>query len=221
MLDQLLNRARECRFFRGALLDLAAELPPDDDELDQLISEAVAKRENDALVRIVFGALGAGRRVDARHLEEGASLFDDPQQLAVAAWHSSGDVPRALIGAVQHENLSIERNATALLLAGLWCKEKGNVPVPPELIVQARIQARRTGHNALADFQVAVLSDLLQDQGLSEVLDSMAFPSEEEGLPFAGTFNHASGPWRCCRRRRRNRPSTRLRSTKCAAALPR
>ena len=118
MHQELLRTARECRFFRGALLELAANLPPDDKTLDQLIAEAVAKRENDAFVRIVFAALGSARRVDARHLENGASLFDDPQQLAAAAWHVSGDVASALIAAVQREYLSTERNATALLLAG-------------------------------------------------------------------------------------------------------
>ncbi|MBI2150470.1 MAG: hypothetical protein HYU27_07680 [Acidobacteria bacterium] len=70
-----------------------AELPPDDETLDRLIAAAVAQRENDAFVRIVFAALGAGRRVDARHLERGASLFDDPGQLAAAAMHLSGMSP--------------------------------------------------------------------------------------------------------------------------------
>ena len=66
MQQELLKRARECRFLRGALLDLAAVLPPNDDELDRLIVQAVEERDNDAFVRLVFAALGAGRRVDAR-----------------------------------------------------------------------------------------------------------------------------------------------------------
>lgn len=175
MPQDLLRRARECRFFRGALLDLAADLPPDDEGLDHLISDAIAKRDNDAFVRIVFAALGAGRRVDARHLEEGAALFDDPGQLAAAAWHFSGDVSRGLLGAVERENLDTERNAGALLLAGLWCKETGR-SVPSELIAHARIQARRVGRNPFADLQVGILEDLVQDEGLGEVLNSHEFP---------------------------------------------
>ena len=102
MQQALLKSARECRFFRAGLSKLAAELPPDDEALDELIGAAVAERENDAFVRIVFAALGAGRRVDARHLERGACLFDDPEQLTAAALHVSGDVAGALIAAVQH-----------------------------------------------------------------------------------------------------------------------
>jgi|GEM_PF-2219620 len=39
-LDLLIKRARECLFFRGALLELARELPPDDKELDNLLARA-------------------------------------------------------------------------------------------------------------------------------------------------------------------------------------
>ena len=178
----LLKRAAECKFFRAALTSLAAELPPDDEALDQLIADAVEKSENDAFVRIVFAALGSGRPVDARHLEKGASLFLDPPQLAAAAWHFSGDVAGALTAAARREYLSTERTAAALLVAGLWCKEKGNVPIPQELIVQARIQARHVGHNIAADVQIAVLSDLAQDKGLSDVLVAKAFPPPPASL---------------------------------------
>ena len=106
MPQQFLKRARSRRLFQGALVELAAELPPDDGALDQLIAEAITARDNDAFVRIVFAALATERRVDARHLEDGSSLFDTPDQLAAAAMHVSGDVPQALIGAVQRELLS-------------------------------------------------------------------------------------------------------------------
>ncbi len=176
MSQELLKRARDRRFFQRALLELAVELPQDDEALDRLIAEAVAARDNDAFVRIVFAALGSGRRVDARHLEDGSSLFDGPDQLASGAMHFSGDVPRALIGAVQRERLSDERSATALLLAAVWCGKNGNVPVPPELVAQARLHARRAGDNPIVDLQLAVLSELLQDEGLFEVLEAAGIP---------------------------------------------
>ncbi|PYS34370.1 MAG: hypothetical protein DMG14_29645 [Acidobacteria bacterium] len=183
MQQELLKRARECRFLRGALLDLAAVLPPNDNELDWLIGQAVEERDNDAFVRLVFAALGAGRRVDARHLEGGASLFDDPQQLAAAAMHVSGD------------EVGAERNATALLLAGLWCKENANAAFPPELIVQARIHARRAGYNLLADIPIFVLCHLLQDEGLTELLRSKAIPPPSDAAA-AEFISLLVGPFR-------------------------
>jgi hypothetical protein len=48
-MQQELKRARECRFFQRALLELADELPRDDEALDRLIAEAVVARDNDPL----------------------------------------------------------------------------------------------------------------------------------------------------------------------------
>jgi mRNA-degrading endonuclease RelE of RelBE toxin-antitoxin system len=186
MHQELLKSAGERRFYRAGLAELAAELPPDDEALDELIGAAVAQRENDAFVRIVFAALAAGRRVDARHLARGACLFDHPDQLSAAALHVSGDVAGALIAAVLSETLGEERAAAALYLAGLWCKEHGVEPVPPELIAQARIRARRFGQNMLVDFQIALLSELLHDEGLDAVLDSQNVPRPPAAL--ANTF---------------------------------
>lgn len=53
----MFKRARECKFFRAGLLELAAELPETDAELDELLALAVAKRENEAFTNMVLGAL--------------------------------------------------------------------------------------------------------------------------------------------------------------------
>src|SRR5262245_49493044 len=182
MQREFLKRARECRFVQAALLEFATELPADDQELHDLIAEAAATADNDAFVHIVFAALAGGRRVDARHLERGASLFNGPHEMAAAAIHCSGDVARALIGAVEGERLGDERAATALVVAALWSKEKGNIAIPPELIIQARIHARRAGHNELVALQLAVLAELVRDEGLLQVLDSEAIPPASAGI---------------------------------------
>jgi hypothetical protein len=181
MQQELLQSARECRFFRAGLSKLSAALPQDDEALDKLIGAAVAQRENEAFVRIVFAALGAGRRVNARHLERGACLFDDPEQLSAAAFHVSGDVAGALIAAVEGESLGDERAARALLLAGFWCKNH-DLEVPLELIAQARIRARRFGQNLMVDLQIAFLSELLHDEGLTAVLASQNVPPPPAAL---------------------------------------
>src|SRR5262245_50795967 len=145
MSQELLKRARSQRFFQQALLELAEELPQDDNALDQLISEAITARDNEAFVRIVFAAFGKGRRLDAKHLEDGSSLFERLDQFAAAALHCSGYVPGALIKAVQLDRLSDERAATALLLAAIWNKEHHSSELPSGLTGQARLLARKTG----------------------------------------------------------------------------
>ena len=182
MHEPLIKRARECRFFRGALTDLAVELPAGDAALDRLLEETVARKEDAAFTHLVLAALGTGRRVDARHLAGGAALFPEPGQLIAAALHMSGDVPRALIEAVANGRMGNEREATALLLAGIWCKDKAKQPLPADLIPRARILARRIGDNLLAQLSLLALAKLVQDDGFSAVLRSSA-PALRNLLP--------------------------------------
>ena len=68
------------------------------------------------------------------------------------------------------------------LLAAIWCRENGDVAVPPDLAVQGRLHARRAGHNPIAAVQLSVLAELLQDEGLFEVLRSMGIPAAPAAL---------------------------------------
>ena len=187
------KRARECKFFRAALLDLAAELPATDTELDELLAGAVAKRENEAFTNMLLGALGAGRRIDAKQLVEGAALVPDPGYLAAAAMHVSGNVAAALIDAVTGGKMGIEREATALLLAGIWCKDRAKEPVPAALISQARTLARRASasflprpahDNPLAHLSLVALANLIRDESLLSVLKLDCFVESDPYLQF-------------------------------------
>ncbi|MCI0537536.1 MAG: SEC-C domain-containing protein, partial [Verrucomicrobiales bacterium] len=177
----LIKRARECSFLRSALLELARDLPANDQALDEVLAQAVARRENEAATNLLLSALGSGRVVDARHLVEGAALLPAPGQLAAVAMHASGNVPQALIEAVVRGKMGNEREGVALLLAGVWCKKKADQPMPPGLISQARTLARRAGDNVFARLPLLALADLLQDESLSAVLNSQA--CSVSGLP--------------------------------------
>ena len=67
----------------------------------------------------------------------------------------SGDTAAALAEAVKQGGMGNEREALALLLAGKWCKERGDDTVDPELIVRARILSRQVletqSYGVLAD----------------------------------------------------------------------
>lgn len=175
MESPLFKRARELKFFRGALIELGSELPESDSELEALLEEAVAKRENQAFTHLLFAALGVGRSVDARHLKDGGALLPNPGYLAAASMHVIGDAVQALIDAVAGGRMGNEREATALLLGAVLCKEKANVPVPAALIAQARTLARRTDHNILARMTLLALANFLRDENLLSVLGEDRF----------------------------------------------
>ena len=78
----------------------------------------MAARNDLAFTAIIFAALGAGRRVDARHLVEGAALFPTADLMLGAAWHCAGAVGEALVGAVKAGLMGEEREATALMGGG-------------------------------------------------------------------------------------------------------
>ncbi|MDA1275189.1 MAG: SEC-C metal-binding domain-containing protein [Verrucomicrobia bacterium] len=184
MHQALIKRARETKFFRAALIELASELPEADSELDAALEEAVAKRENEAFTHLLFAALGTGRSVAARHLTDGAALLPDPGCLAAVAMHISGDVAQALIDAVIGGKMGEEREAIALLLAGVWCKEKANVPAPPGLIAQARTLARRIDDRILPNVSLLALANYLPDEGLLSVLHAPQSGQPDPGADY-------------------------------------
>ena len=114
---EVIREAESLKFYREALVALGQRLPSDDQGLDDVLVELVTTRNELGFSRIVLAALAVGRRVDARHLVEGAALFPDVLMLCTVVWHLSGTVGEALIGAVKTGLMGTEREATALVLA--------------------------------------------------------------------------------------------------------
>ncbi len=144
MLDELIQRARSCAFTRASVRTFAAELPADDAILDRALQQAVALRNARAFRTLVCAALGTGRAVSARHLVEGAALFDDVEQFGRAAWRFRGPVADAVVAAVRSGRMGSEREAMSLLLAALWAESRG-VPIPEDLPAMARRMAPGAG----------------------------------------------------------------------------
>jgi hypothetical protein len=168
--------------FQGALRALAAALPPDDEALDQLLAEVIAAKDEVAFRPILFAALAGGRRVEARHLVEAGALFADPGQLIAASLHCAGNAAEALVEAVARGHMGWEREATALFVAAVWCHDHPGQAVPPRLISQARLLARRAWDVPLVQLHLAALAQLLGDAGLRSVLETNGHKPDETAL---------------------------------------
>lgn len=178
--EALLKRARECKFTRSAIRELAEQIPPDDEEINQLLARAVSARDELAFTHLLLAALEAGRKVEAGHLVEGTNLLPNPAIVGAAAMHVSGQAGQALIEAVDRGGLPREWETAALLMAGAWFQEHSPGQIPPTLIARARIAARQAFDRPLAQLQLLGLADLLQDEGLRGILETVGCPKSDE-----------------------------------------
>ena len=152
---------------------LGSHLPADAQEMNRLLEAAIQGRDDAGFSNLLFAALGAGHAIDARHLIKGISLLRQGDQLISAAWYLQGDVAGALLEAVKAGGLFYDQQATALMMAGIWCKCKRHVPIYPEIIARGRIVARHMHDGLSSTLDLAVLAFISQDQQLSSLLESM------------------------------------------------
>ena len=166
-LRQLLNRSK---FHRGAVNAVAALLPADDGELDGLIGETVRERDQFGFVSITMAALQTGRKVDARHLADGAMMIPTVNLLGGIVLHLQGELAGPLLLAVEHSKLRPEVEAAALFLIGVWCQEQGGRALPPGVIPHARTFARSPRLKSEAHCLLLALALLQGDANLHAVL---------------------------------------------------
>jgi len=169
----LLKRARECRYCQRDIHALEASLPAEDAVLDSALTEATTALDAPAFTHLVLAALDAGRAVEARHLVAGGALFVEIPALLIAAPRMTGEVAQALVQAVHEEQMGIEREATALLLAAIWCRANPERALPPDLVSNARSLARKSCGTPLAEVSLSAAAELIQDPGLNAVIDSL------------------------------------------------
>lgn len=167
-LRQLIVRSK---FHRKAMEAVAALLPAEDGELDALIGETVQEHDAWGFVYVTVAALGAGRKVDARHLAGGTMLFSNRVLLGWVAWHVQGEVPEQLMRAVKGTQLFWEIEAVALMVAAAWCLERRDGVLPAELIPSARVLAHNSHAVKKAGPYLRVLASLVNDAGLTAIVE--------------------------------------------------
>jgi hypothetical protein len=166
----ILERAKAGALCRGLVVELSRDLPDDDAVVAQWLAAAQKERDDNLFTILLFTALAAGRAIDARILIEGAALLPDTQYLAIAAAHCSGDVASALIETSKRKGLGWERDAVALLMAGLWCSRRESIVFPPELISRGRMLARESREDIFARIPLLALSNLIDSEALRSLI---------------------------------------------------
>ncbi len=139
---------------------IAGLLPPDDAGLDCLLAEIITDNDAMGFMAVSVTATHAGRRLDARHLEQGTRFFPSSQWLGRVAISMHGDVPAYLLKAVQHTRLEPEMEATALHLAAALTLEQPGKSLSPTFMPLARAAARRLKQNSLKKDDVDTLTML-------------------------------------------------------------
>jgi len=131
-------------FIRKTIEEVGSLLPVDDAELDDWISQAIAKREALLVNYLFVGAMQVERGVASGHLGRGLHLITDQHILSMTVWHARGDdVPERVLEALRNTAISPVNQAAMLFIAGEWCKERRNGEFPAELLTEARLLARK------------------------------------------------------------------------------
>lgn len=149
---------------------IAALLPKEDAELDALLAEAVRAKDQAGFIYMTFAALSLGRPVDARHLAGGAMMISHEELLGVVAWHTQGDLPEALLAAMEHTILPDRAEAAMLFLIGAWCREHGGRALPAGVIPHARTFARSLRIQESSLPYLLALALFVEDAGLRAVV---------------------------------------------------
>ena len=156
-----LETARQGALYQAGVHALGEQLPAEDAALAALIGEAVRQGDDAAFVNLVFACIAQARPFAAEHLIDGAGLFEDPAQLAAAAWYASGDLAAAVEAALAHGRLASEREAALLVVTASRGTQQQAASLPPTLLARARRLARASGFNPLTDLLLRVLAELL------------------------------------------------------------
>ena len=158
------------RFHAAAVRELAGMLPTDDAELDTMIGTAAREHDLDGFQPLVFAALHAGRKVDARHLAQGAALMYGSIWIGLAAFHMTGDVAEHLMEAVRHQRVAEGLRAESLFIVAGWCQERRAGVLPEDLITLARMQARTQKLDRDPFMALLAVTVQTKDEGLEHIL---------------------------------------------------
>ena len=148
MNPELRNLIDNFPFHRAVMRQMVGLLPPDDAGLDRLLAEIIAADDIMAFMAVTVTGTHAGRRMEARHLEQGTKFFPSSQWLGRVAIAMHGDVPAHLLVAVQNTRLEPVMEVTALHLAAALSLEQPGKSLPPPLLPLARAATRRLKQNS-------------------------------------------------------------------------
>jgi hypothetical protein len=160
----------QCLFCLASVQRVAELLPAEDTELDALIAETVQENNPKAFLLVVVAALGRERPVPARHLALGAMLLGHELWIGSVMMKAQGDVPEAVLDAIENTRLTPACEAVALMVIEDWCREHRAGRLPEDLIPIARKLARRTPQPNEAQAYLMTLAFRTDDAGLLAIV---------------------------------------------------
>jgi hypothetical protein len=166
-LRHLLDRSK---FHKAAVVAVGKLLPAEDSALDALIAETAQTKDQIGFIFVTLAAQINGRPVDARHLADGAMMVKDDHLLGIMAWHTQGDLPVALLAAMQHTILAERTEAAMLFLCAAWHREQAGRTLPSGLIPHARTFCRSLRIKLESLPYLMALALLTEDVGLRAVV---------------------------------------------------
>jgi hypothetical protein len=172
MNPELRQFTEKCLFCLASVQRVAELLPADDTELDVLLGEMVQENNPKAFLMVVVAALGRARPVPARHLAPGAMLLGHELWLGNVMMKAQGDVPEAVLDAIENTRLSPTCEAVALMVMADWCRDHRAGKLPEQLISIARKLARRGKLPNEAQAYLMTLAFQTNDAGLLAIARS-------------------------------------------------
>jgi hypothetical protein len=170
MQTELRQFIEQCRFCLASVQRVAELLPADDAALDALIEKTVTENNPKSFLHVVVAALGRERPVPARHLARGAMLLAHELWIGNVMMKAQGDVPEAMLDAIENTRLLPNCEAIALMVIEDWCREHRAGKLPEDLIPLARKLARRGNLPNEAQAYLITLALRTNDAGLLAIV---------------------------------------------------
>ncbi|MCD4748743.1 MAG: SEC-C domain-containing protein, partial [Thermoanaerobaculales bacterium] len=152
----------------SGLSDLGRHLPASADEVVAVLETAIEAGDREAFTSLLLAALAVGHEIDASILRNGLALTRDPLSLAIAVGHLRGNPVDVILEVVHGGHLDFGQATQALMLAALWCRQRG-LELPTGIITEARLLGRRPGSPDEFMFLLCIAQEI-DDDGLWEVL---------------------------------------------------
>jgi hypothetical protein len=180
-MSELVDHARNLRVCMSGIEDLGQRLPATTNDLVAVLETTIEDGDHDAFTALLLAALAAYRDVDASILRSGLNLVSDPLYFSIIIGHIEGDVVEAILEAVQSEKMGVAKSIHGLLMAVLWCRQRG-LEVPTGVVTEARVLGRKTRMSEIQSILLGLAYEV-DDEGLWEVLGGRI--DDELGEKFA------------------------------------
>jgi hypothetical protein len=181
---RLIDRARRVDLSRRGVRELIKHLPDSDEELDQIFTWLIRRRDENPFAAVWSAALEAGRRIDSRHLVDGYHIVPFIYAMVHHLEQFDGDLAENVLATIRDRSVTPAAGSVSLLALVFWCRRNREGVIPPEVLYHIRTLAREPQKKWKEDRFALVLFcglvGLIEDAAVNEILEHENFPLTEE-----------------------------------------